>query len=95
MNDIEVRIKIYDFIKGQINPYGKPFEGTTYELGTKIMDYIASMDEQAEWYRKQGLDGRDWYMCSKCSVMVNKMKPICPVCGADMRGEKHEINRCR
>ena len=86
MNGIKERIKIYDFIQGQINPYGKPFDGTTYALGVKIMDYIASMGEQAEWCRKQSLDGRDCYLCSKCSVMVSKMKPICPNCGADMRG---------
>lgn len=32
--------KIYDYIKRTINPYGRPFEGTAYELGLKIMDYI-------------------------------------------------------
>ena len=36
--------KIYDYIKRTINPYGKPFEGTAYELGLKIMDYIENMD---------------------------------------------------
>lgn len=38
--------KIYDYIKRTINPYGKPFEGTAYELGLKIMDYIENMDEK-------------------------------------------------
>lgn len=32
--------KIYDYIKRTINPYGRPFEGTAYELGLKTMDYI-------------------------------------------------------
>lgn len=36
--------KIYDYIKRTINPYGKPFEGTAYELGLKIMDYIENID---------------------------------------------------
>ena len=40
--------KIYDYIKRTINPYGKPFEGTAYELGLKIMDYIENMDNEKE-----------------------------------------------
>lgn len=38
------RKKICDYIKGEINPYGKPFEGTAYELGLKIIRYIDAMD---------------------------------------------------
>lgn len=37
--------KIYDYIKRTINPYGKPFKGTVYEFGIKIMDYIKNMDD--------------------------------------------------
>ena len=44
MSDLISRKKIRDYIKGEINPYGKPFEGTAYELGLKIMRYIDSMD---------------------------------------------------
>ena len=44
MSDLISRSKIRDYIKTQINPYGKPFEGTAYELGLKIMRYIDSMD---------------------------------------------------
>lgn len=40
--------KIYDYIKRTINPYGKPFEGTAYELGLKIMDYIENIDGEKE-----------------------------------------------
>ena len=40
--------KIYDYIKRTINPYRKPFEGTAYELGLKIMDYIENMDDEKE-----------------------------------------------
>ena len=40
--------KIYDYIKRTINPYGKPVEGTAYELGLKIMDYIENMDDEKE-----------------------------------------------
>lgn len=41
--------KIYNYIKSQINPYGKPFEGTTYEFGLKIMNYIENMEKVGEW----------------------------------------------
>lgn len=44
MSDLISRNKICDYIKGKINPYGKPFEGTAYELGLKIMRYINAMD---------------------------------------------------
>lgn len=44
MSDLIRRKKIRDYIKGEINPYGKPFEGTAYELGLKIMRYIDAMD---------------------------------------------------
>ena len=40
--------KIYGYIKRIINPYGRPFEGTVYELGLKIMDYIENMDDEKE-----------------------------------------------
>ena len=40
--------KIYDYIKRTINSYGRPFEGTTYEFGLKIMDYIENMDNEKE-----------------------------------------------
>lgn len=37
--------RIYNYIRALINPYGKPFEGTTYELGLKIMKYIEEMEK--------------------------------------------------
>lgn len=36
--------KIYDYIKKTINPYGRPFEGTAYEFGLKLMDFIENID---------------------------------------------------
>ena len=44
MSDLISRKKIRDYIKGEINPYGKQFEGTAYELGLKIIRYIDAMD---------------------------------------------------
>lgn len=36
--------KIYDYIKRTINPCGRPFEGTAYEFGLKIMGFIENID---------------------------------------------------
>ena len=44
MNDLISRSTISGYIKMIINPYVKPFEGTAYELGLKIMRYIDAMD---------------------------------------------------
>ena len=44
MSDLISRKKISGYIKMIINPYGKPFEGTAYELGLKIMRYIDAME---------------------------------------------------
>ena len=44
MSDLISRKKISGYIKMVINPYGKPFKGTVYELGLKIMRYIDSMN---------------------------------------------------
>ena len=40
--------KIYDYIKRTINPYGRPFKGTAYEFGLKIMDFIENIDGEKE-----------------------------------------------
>ena len=40
--------RIYNYIKRTVNPYGRPFEGTAYEFGLKIMDYIENMDDEKE-----------------------------------------------
>ncbi len=34
---------VYRYIKTEINPYGKPFQGSAYELGLKIMEHIEKM----------------------------------------------------
>lgn len=34
---------IFRYIKAEINPYGKPLEGSAYELGLKVMRYIENM----------------------------------------------------
>ena len=34
---------VYRYVKAEINPYGKPFEGSAYEFGLKVMEYIENM----------------------------------------------------
>lgn len=34
---------IYRYIKTEINPCGKPFDGSAYEFGLKVMGYIENM----------------------------------------------------
>lgn len=54
-NMIDAR-KIYKYIKAEINPYGKPFEGTVFEFGCKVMDYIEAMEKQPK---------TDWIPCEE------------------------------
>ena len=35
----------------------------------------------------------DWtYKCDKCGCIAHNNSDYCPKCGADMRGEQHEVN---
>ncbi len=40
--------KLYKWIKAEINPYGKPFEGTVFEFGNKVMEHIVAMENQPQ-----------------------------------------------
>lgn len=48
--------KIISYIKKHINPYGKPFEGTLFEFGCKVIDYIEAMEKQPK---------TDWIPCEE------------------------------
>lgn len=43
------RDEIYNYIKREINPYGKPFKGSVTKFGVKIMDYIENMSNDTDW----------------------------------------------
>lgn len=46
--------KLCNYIQAQINPYGKPFDGTAYEFGLKIMDYIRnSLNDEVESHEQK------------------------------------------
>lgn len=86
MNEIQTRIKIYNYIKAEINPYGKPFEGTVFEFGEKVMDYIGNMGEQAEWLETKNVIDELYLKCSQCGVVTKRTDlSICPICGCYMR----------
>ena len=40
--------KLINYIKAEINPYGKPLNDTAYEFGLKLIDYIEAMEEQPQ-----------------------------------------------
>lgn len=95
MSDLISRRQIHDYIQSQINPYGKPFEGTAYEFGIKVMDYIENMTSpelpvcgSGKWLY-DGFAG-EW-LCSHCHSQIalsddrNAHPNFCPECGADMR----------
>ena len=46
MEDLIRKSKIYNYIKAQIIPFGKPFEGDVYEFGIKLMEYIEQVDDE-------------------------------------------------
>lgn len=94
MSDLISRSKIHDYIQMQINPYGKPFEGTAYELGLKIMDYIKNMSTvepvRGEWI-DNGIPHSILSKCSACGYSAGAFSfNFCPNCGCDMRGEKND-----
>ena len=40
--------KLINYIKAEINPYGKPFNDTAYEFGLKLIDHIKAMEAQPQ-----------------------------------------------
>lgn len=38
--------KLTRYIKTEINPYGKPFDGTVFEFGNMLIDYMERMEKE-------------------------------------------------
>ena len=84
MSDLIGRKHISNYIQAQINPYGKPFEGTTYELGLKIMEYIDNMEsvydvdkvvkELEEMLEQLSDCGDDWFTAEKINEAIEIVK---------------------
>ena len=88
------RNKLYNHIKTEINPYGKPFKGSAYEFGNKLMDDLMEMevvDAKPIVHGKWIHDINNMYGCSVCmnreTMSPKKMKNFCPNCGAYMKGD--------
>lgn len=78
--------KIYDYIKRTINPYGRPFEGTAYELGLKIMGYIENMDDEKEngWIPvSERLPEDGTYITTLDGELVGQEEPFTGMCGIE------------
>ena len=100
MSDLISRSKICKYIKELINPYGKPFEGTAYELGLKLMEHIKNMENaepvevvpvvHGEWIDEYiNPYGHPCHCCSVCGFHASwQDKNFCPECGADMRKDE-------
>ena len=74
--------KIYNYIKAQINPFGRPYKGNAYELGLKIMNYIENMDGAEESFLGNDVTGTNvggkWIPCSE-RLPENDKKVLCYV----------------
>ena len=95
------RNKLYNHIKAEINPYGKPFKGTAYEFGNKLMDHLLDMEvveanpvAHAKWTDTQPNYHNGCYIsahvCSNChDYYTTEYYDLyfCPRCGARMDGE--------
>lgn len=78
--------KIYDYIKRTINPYGRPFEGTVYEFGLKIMDFIENIDGEKEngWIPvSERLPEDGTYITTLDGELVGQEEPFTGMCGIE------------
>lgn len=87
--------KLTRYIKTEINPYGKPFDGTVFEFGNMLIDYMERMEKEPE--RKKGqwiiLSSNEDSAVCKCSVCGEDFvfydgeffPNYCGDCGSDMR----------
>lgn len=64
--------KISNYIKSEINPYGKPFEGNAYEFGLKLMKYLKNagvdydIDKVIKQLEEKDSDCEDFGTCNYC-----------------------------
>lgn len=78
--------KIYNYIKRTINPYGRPFEGTVYEFGLKIMDFIENIDGEKEngWIPvSERLPEDGTYITTLDGELVGQEEPFTGMCGIE------------
>ena len=78
------RDEIYDYIKREINPYGRPFKGTAFEFGDKIMDYIKNMSDKSGWIPvSERLPEDGTYITTLDGELVGQEEPFTGMCGIE------------
>lgn len=78
--------KIYDYIKSTINPCGRPFEGTAYEFGLKIMDFIENINggKESGWIPvSERLPEDGTYITTLDGELVGQEEPFTGMCGIE------------
>lgn len=79
--------KLINYIKTEINPYGRPFEGTVFEFGCKVMEYIENMEKVGEWIPIK------WHETTDDESLDKERYPLCLDC--EMPEDGQEIVVCR
>jgi hypothetical protein len=51
--------------------------------------------KKGKWIDKSGGIEGAWNYCSVCGEQAIDLYDFCPNCGADMRGENDEVDKCR
>lgn len=78
------RDEIYDYIKREINPYGRPFKGTAFEFGVKNMDYIKNMSDKSGWIPvSERLPEDGIYITTLDGELVGQEEPFTGMCGIE------------
>lgn len=69
--------KISNYIKSEINPYGKPFKGNAYEFGLKLMKYLknAGVDYDVDKVLKQLEEAKSMVPVNRLLDDITKDKP--------------------
>lgn len=69
--------KISNYIKSEINPYGKPFKGNAYEFGIKLIKYLenASVDYDVDKVLGQLEEAKSMVPVNRVLDDITKDKP--------------------
>ena len=72
------RDEIYDYIKREINPYGRPFKGTAFEFGVKNMSDKSGWIPVSERLPEDGI-----YITTLDGELVGQEEPFTGMCGIE------------
>lgn len=78
--------KLINYIKTEINPYGRPFEGTVFEFGCKVMEHIENMEKVGDKWNlcSERLPEKDGvYLCTMDGELCGEAEPFTGMCGIE------------